>query len=81
MQTPVFMLLFLAPVYVPINLLRGWIHGVARVNPVTFLLEAGRGFIEGTPTQVATAFGVALGLIVLFSVWARRGLARAEQTG
>ena len=27
MQTPVFMLLFLAPVYVPLDLLQGWIHG------------------------------------------------------
>ena len=26
MQTPVFMALFLAPVYVPLDLLRGWIH-------------------------------------------------------
>jgi ABC-2 type transport system permease protein len=81
MQTPVFMTLFLAPVYVPINLLRGWIHAVARVNPVTFLLQAGRGFIEGTPTQVGAAFGIALALVAVFSVWARRGLARAERTG
>jgi ABC-2 type transport system permease protein len=73
--------LFLAPVYVPINLLRGWIHAVARVNPVTFLLQAGRGFIEGTPTQVGAAFGIALALVAVFSVWARRGLARAERTG
>ena len=41
MQTPVFMLLFLAPVYVPLSLLQGWIHGVARFNPLTFLLEVG----------------------------------------
>jgi ABC-2 type transport system permease protein len=81
MQTPVFMTLFLAPVYVPINLLRGWIHAVARVNPVTFLLQAGRGFIEGTPTQVGAAFGIALALVAVFSVWARRGLARSERTG
>ena len=47
MQTPVFMLLFLAPVYVPLDLLQGWIHGVARFNPLTFLLESGRGFIDG----------------------------------
>ena len=52
MQTPVFMLLFLAPVYVPLDLLQGWIHLVARFNPLTFLLEAGRGLIDGHPTQV-----------------------------
>ena len=32
-QMPVFMLLFLAPVYVPLSLLTGWIHDVARAQP------------------------------------------------
>jgi ABC-2 type transport system permease protein len=81
MQTPVFLLLFLSPVYVPLSLLTGWIHGVARVNPLTFLLEAGRGFIDGRPTEVATAFGVAAALVVAFAIWARTGLARAERAG
>ena len=81
MQTPVFMALFLAPVYVPLHLLRGWIHSVARVNPLTFLLESGRGFISGEPTQVGTAFAIAAGLAVLFAVWAMRGLRRAEAAG
>ena len=49
MQTPVFVLLFLAPVYVPLSLLDGWIHTVASWNPVTALLEAGRGFVDGSP--------------------------------
>ena len=81
MQTPVFLLLFLAPVYVPLSLLSGWIHDVARVNPLTFLLEAGRGFIDGRPTQVAMSFGVGATLLVVFAVWARTGLARAERAG
>ena len=29
MQTPVFLILFFAPVYVPLSLLQGWIHSVA----------------------------------------------------
>ena len=81
MQTPVFMLLFLAPVYVPLDLLRGWIHAVARLNPLTFILEAGRGFIPGEPTQVGAALAVAGGLVLLGVVWARTGLARAERAG
>jgi ABC-2 type transport system permease protein len=81
MQTPVFMALFLAPVYVPLDLLRGWIHGVARLNPLTFILEAGRGFIQGEPTQVATAFGLAAALLAVFAVWARTGLRAAERAG
>ena len=33
MQMPVFLILFFAPVYVPLSLLHGWIHGVAVLNP------------------------------------------------
>ena len=58
MQLPIFLILFLAPVYVPLDLLSGWIHAVATVNPVTALLEAGRGFISGDPTVIALAFGL-----------------------
>src|SRR5206468_12394379 len=81
MQTPVFMALFLAPVYVPLHLLGGWIHAVARLNPLTFILESGRGFIEGEPTQVALAFGLAAALFVVFAFWARTGLRAAENSG
>ncbi len=78
MQIPVFLLLFLAPVYVPLHLLSGWIHSVARLNPTTAFLDAGRGFISGNPTTVAAAFGLAVGLMLLFTVWARGGLRSAE---
>jgi ABC-2 type transport system permease protein len=81
MQTPVFMLLFLSPVYVPRALLQGWIHSVARLNPITFILESGRGFIQGDPTEVGTAFGLLVLLLAIFIVWARTGLARAENAG
>jgi ABC-2 type transport system permease protein len=80
-QMPVFVLLFLAPVYVPITLLTGWIHDVAKVNPVTAVLEAGRGLLAGTPVKVALAFaGLAIAAAV-FAMFARRGLASAEQAG
>jgi ABC-2 type transport system permease protein len=81
MQFPAFLILFLAPVYVPLDLLSGWIHAVASVNPVTALLEAGRGFISGEPTVVALAFAIALALPLLFALWARGGLRRAEAAG
>jgi ABC-2 type transport system permease protein len=81
MQFPTFLILFLAPVYVPLSLLSGWIHAVASVNPVTALLEAGRGFISGEPAQVALAFAVAAVLPLLFAFWARGGLKRAEAAG
>ncbi len=81
MQFPVFLILFLAPVYVPLSLLSGWIHAVAAVNPVTALLEAGRGFIAGDPAVVGLAFTIAVALPVLFALWARGGLRRAEAAG
>jgi len=81
MQMPVFLVLFFAPVYVPLALLEGWIHAVATLNPLTRVLEAGRGFLAGSPTEVAAAFGATVALAALFSVWALRGLRRAERAG
>jgi ABC-type multidrug transport system permease subunit len=79
MQTPVFLALFLAPVYVPLVLLKGWIHAVATGNPITYLLEAGRGFLSGNPDQVLLAFACGAGLVAFFLIWAFRGLKRAER--
>jgi ABC-type multidrug transport system permease subunit len=80
MQTPVFLLLFLAPVYVPLNLLKGWIHGVASVNPATAFLNAGRGLISGVHDHTLLAFACALALICVFCVWLLTGLRRAESS-
>jgi ABC-2 type transport system permease protein len=81
MQFPVFIVLFFAPVYVPLSLLHGWIHSVAAVNPVTRVVEAGRGFVSAQPTEVWTAFAAALALGALFLWWAVRGLRSAETAG
>jgi ABC-2 type transport system permease protein len=79
MQVPAFLLLFLAPVWVPYDLLVGWVHAAATVNPITLVLEAGRGFIAGDPTEVLPAFGVALGLAAVTVLWAWGGLRSAER--
>ena len=81
MQMPVFAVLFFAPVYVPLSLLDGWIHALAAVNPVTRVLEAGRGLLDGSPTEMGPAFAVAVGLAFAFSLWALRGLRSAERAG
>ena len=81
MQMPVFLLLFFAPVYVPLDLLNGWIEAAATLNPVTYILEAGRGLISGAPTEVALAFVLVIGLGAMLAVWAVRGLRRAEAAG
>jgi ABC-2 type transport system permease protein len=81
MQTPTFLILFMAPVYVPLALLTGWIHAVASVNPATALLNAGRGLISGGPGDVALGFACAVGLGLAFAMWAVRGLRSAERAG
>ncbi len=81
MQFPTFLILFLAPVYVPLDLLSGWIHAVASVNPVTALLEAGRGFISGDPVLIGLAFAIGIALPAIFALWARGGLRSAEAAG
>ena len=63
------------------TLLDGWIHAVATLNPITYVLEAGRSLISGAPSEVALAFGLAFGLIAAFGFWGLRGLRRAEAAG
>jgi ABC-2 type transport system permease protein len=81
MQMPVFIVLFLAPVFVPLDLVGGWVHAVAQINPFTALLEGGRDLISGQNFSALIAYGTALALVALFSVWAVRGLRRAEAAG
>jgi ABC-2 type transport system permease protein len=79
MQVPAFLALFLAPVWVPYDLLTGWVQAAASVNPVTLVLEAGRGFLDADPTQVLPAFGASLLLAALSVLWARGGVRSAER--
>jgi len=81
MQMPVFILLFLAPVYVPLPLVAGWVHDVATINPLTALLEAARGFLAGDPTKVATTTVCLAGMFALSVIWARGGMRSAERAG
>jgi ABC-2 type transport system permease protein len=78
MQMPMFLALFFAPVYVPLDLLTGWIETVATFNPITYVLEAARSLISGEPDAVLLALGLALALTGGLVVWAVRGLRRAE---
>jgi ABC-2 type transport system permease protein len=80
MQTPIFLILFLAPVYVPLGLLKGWIHAVASLNPATAFLDGGRGLISGLHNHTGLAFACALALICLFAIWALTGLHAAERS-
>jgi ABC-2 type transport system permease protein len=81
MQMPVFLILFLAPVYVPLDLLSGWVHGAAKVNPFTAIIEAGRDLLSGQTFDALLAYGVAVALVAAFSVWSVRGMRKAEAAG
>jgi ABC-2 type transport system permease protein len=81
MQMPVFMVLFFAPVYVPLALLEGWIEVNAKLNPLTYVLEAERSMLAGAGVHVALAFGLTTALVLSFSLWALRGLRSAEAAG
>ncbi|MBA3717030.1 MAG: ABC transporter permease [Actinobacteria bacterium] len=79
MFLPIFLLFFLAPVFLPLNELTGWLHSVAVVNPFTRFLEAGRGFLSGENTDVLWAFGAGAGLVVLTGLWALKGVRSASR--
>ena len=53
---PIFILLFLTPVFVSLSALTGWLNSVASVNPFTRFMEAGRGFLFGEPVDVIWAY-------------------------
>ena len=79
MQFPIFLLIFLAPVFVPLDLLQGWIHDVASVNPFTAFLNATRSLLAGEHAGVAVAFGLAVPMAAAFSLWAVTGLRAAAR--
>jgi ABC-2 type transport system permease protein len=81
MQFPVFIILFLTPVYVPQALLAGWVSHVAKANPLTLILNTNRDLLAGASAQILAAYGVAFGLIALLSLWAVSGMRRAEAAG
>jgi ABC-type multidrug transport system permease subunit len=81
MQVPVFLFLFLAPVYVPRHLLGGWVHAVAPFNPATHVMETVRDLLAGTGADYLATLGVIVGLLAVVFVFAITGLRRAEAAG
>jgi ABC-2 type transport system permease protein len=81
MQIPVFIFLMTTPVYVPRDLIQGWVATASKYNPATAILEAGRSLMAGDPFHIALAFLAAVGLVALFVIFAGRGLRKAEAAG
>lgn len=76
---PVFMAIFLTPVFTTREDLTGWLKTAAGLNPITPSMEAGRGFVAGEPYHVGLAFATAAGLVIFFLIFAMRGMRKAEQ--
>ncbi|MGH2952842.1 MAG: ABC transporter permease [Solirubrobacterales bacterium] len=79
MQAGMFVLILTTTAYAPLDLLTGWLQDVARINPLTQVVDAARqGFIgdpvswgETWPALVALA-----GLLAVLSLLALRGMRR-----
>ena len=79
MQAGVFMAVLFTTSYAPQELLTGWLHTVAELNPVTQILEAVRQGFIGDVTWADTWPGLVslAGLAVVFAGFAIRALRRA----
>lgn len=78
MQTGIFLTIFLSTAQMPIEYLTGWLHAIARVNPMTNVLALAREGFLGPVTWDGTWPGlVALaGMGVVMVTFAARGMAR-----
>jgi len=76
MQSGTFLLVFLSTAQMPLELLGGWLHAVARVNPMTYILELARqGFLGEVAWSTTWPGLIALaGLIGVLGVFAARGM-------
>jgi len=81
MQVPVFLFLFLAPVYVPRELLGGWVHAVAPFNPATHVMETVRDLLAGGGAEYLATLGIVAALLAVMFAFAITGLRRAETAG
>jgi ABC-2 type transport system permease protein len=78
MQSGMFLVFFLSTAQMPINLLTGWLHTVARFNPFTNVLELARQGFLGEVTWASTWPGL-VSLAAMLSVlgfFAVRGMQR-----
>jgi len=67
-QTLMFLLTFLSSAFVPLATMPGWLQAMARLNPVTYAVDALRALLAGGPTARPVLLAVAwiAGLVVVF---------------
>jgi ABC-2 type transport system permease protein len=78
MQAGMFVLILFTAAYAPLDLLQGWLHDIARINPVTQIVEAMRQGFVGRINWQDTWQGL-VALIALMAVMltsALRGMVR-----
>ena len=78
MQSALFLVVFLSTAQMPLHLLTGWLHAVARVNPMTNVLRLARQGFLGEVTWAATWPGLVslAGMIAAMLLFAARGMRR-----
>jgi ABC-type multidrug transport system permease subunit len=78
MQVGMFLAVLLTTAYAPLDLLTGWLQTVARINPVTQVVEAARQGFVGPVTWGDTWPGLLalFGLAAVFTALALRGMRR-----
>jgi ABC transporter DrrB family efflux protein len=79
MQAGMFVLVLMTTAYAPLELLQGWLQDIARINPLTQVVDAARqGFVGDPVTWAGTWPGlVALaGLVTVLGALALRGMDR-----
>lgn len=71
-----FPLTFLTATFVPVEQLQGWIRVAARINPVTYLLEAMRALLNTgwNSAALGRGFGASAALFAVLFAWALWGL-------
>jgi ABC transporter DrrB family efflux protein len=67
-QTLMFLLTFLSSAFVPLATMPGWLQAIARLNPVTYAVDALRALLVGGPTARPVLLAVAwtAGLVIVF---------------
>ncbi len=75
-----FPLTFLAPTFVPLELLDGWLSTAARFNPITYVLQAMRGLMNSGWEAAALWQAVAACLILAVAMYALAAFALRVRT-
>jgi ABC-type multidrug transport system permease subunit len=81
MQVGMFLAVLLTTAYAPLDLLTGWLQTVARINPVTQVVETARQGFVGSVTWADTWPGLLalVGLAAVLSFFALRGMQRMTE--